>query len=269
VSIITISHDLYTHGREIAKLAAEKLEYDYVGPEVIQETCKKQYRSSFNLQKDLNAYPRFLDKIFPKKEQYLSMFRAAFFEHMLKEGVVYHGSAGHIFLADVPGVFKVRLTLDFEARVRELMKRQGVSESKAAGRIKREDAVRKAWTRRLYGKDQQDPGIYDVCINLNCIKKEAAVDIILEARKICTNGNLLHTRQRLQDLALEAKVEAKLLEVFPEVEVEVRNGEVFTRINASVIQAQMIQEKAKALLSKTEGITGLNLDVDVSPITPF
>lgn len=269
MSIITISHDFCSHGRETAEKVGNHLAYEVIGPEVVQEAGEEMDLPRSVVASALHDSPRVLDKLLAKKERRIALFRAAFYKHMLQDNIVYHGWAGHVFLADIPNVFKVRLFADMEDRIREEMSREGVSRRRAKKRLKADDAERKKWTKYLYGHDNHDPELYDLYINLHGIDVDKATLVILNAHKIFTNGYIPQMKQRLVDLALEAKVEARLLSVFPEVEVEVRDGEVFGRVEASIVQEDLVVRKARAVLSDIEGIKRVAVGVKPSFFAPF
>ena len=52
-------------------------------------------------------------------------------QHVQKDNVVYHGLAGHFFLLNIPHVLKIRIIADMEARVKEEVRRENISEEKA------------------------------------------------------------------------------------------------------------------------------------------
>jgi cytidylate kinase len=270
MAIITISHDSFSHGKEIAEKVAEKLGYECIGPEVIHEACQAFNLPQTALKRALHDSPRPLERFLSKKERYVAMFRAAFFEHMRRDNVVYHGLAGHVFLAGVPHVFKVRIITDRDDRVQEEMRREGLTDpDEARRRIDRQDAERRGWSKYLYGRDNHDPGLYDIYVNLQGISIGQAVDIIINAMKISTNGHMPHMLRMLADRALEAKVEARLLQVFPDVDVQVRDGEVFARINASIIQEEMVARKARGAVEDIEGVKAVRVGVAPSNYVPF
>ena len=267
--IITISRDSYSHGEEIAGKVAEKLGYQCIGPEIIKRACDGMDLPSSDIEKALRNAPTFLEQLVAKKERSLAMFRAVFFETMCSGNVVYHGVAGHIFLADVPDVVKVRVIVDFDERIREEMRREDLSFEEARKRLTRKDRERARWTKQLYGKDDHDPRLYDLYLNLHGISVDAAVTIIAGAAHVSTNGHMEMMRSRLRDMALAARTEAWLLKVFPEVEAVARDGEVFVSVKGSILQEKMIAEKARKIVAEIDGVKTVNVGVAPSIYVPF
>jgi len=70
--IITISHDSYSHGEDIAKKVSEKLGYECVGSEIIQHACNTLDSPLSKIRVALHDSPTFLEHVTSKKEQYLA-----------------------------------------------------------------------------------------------------------------------------------------------------------------------------------------------------
>jgi len=75
--------------------------------------------------------------------------------------------------------------------------------------------------------------------------------------------------KRLKDMALAAKTEARLLAVFPQVEAVARDGEVFVSVRGSILQEEMIVEKAKRIVSGIEGVKEVRIGILSSEFVPF
>lgn len=266
--IITISHDSYSRGEEIAEKVSQHLEYECAGPEMIRDLCEAHGFPPAKIETALHAAPNIFDHLSPAKEQYLAMFRAVFFEYMSHDNIVYHGLAGHIFLADVPNVIKVRVSAGREERVREGIHREGLSLKKIQKRLNREDKQRSRWTRQIFNKDHRDPSLYDLYLNLGNISVETAVIVIVDAAG-SRNGNAAMMKKKLGDMALAAKTEACLLEVFPGVEAVADDGEVLVRVQGSILQEEAIVEKAGKIMSGIKGIKSARIGVAPSIFVPF
>jgi cytidylate kinase len=268
MAIITISRDSYSHGKEIAEAVAEKLGYKCVGPDIIKSACESLSLQLNAIEEALYKAPSMFRRLGNISERRVAQFRAAFYECMTQDNIVYHGVAGHVFLRDVPNVLRVRVVADFQDRLAEEMQRTGDNEDQATRRLLEEDKKRREWTKHLYGKDNHDPELYDIYVNLHNISVEKAVRIILDTAGISTNGYGPQMKQRLADLALQARTEALLLEAFPEVTAEAHDGEVFARVSGSIVQSEAISSKAKDVLER-EGITNAHVGVAASGFAPF
>ena len=270
MTIITISRDSYSHGEEIARNVATELGYDCLGAEIIQRVCEAGQASPEGLNAALYGVPRLLDRITAKKEQRLAMFRAVLFNLTREGNIVYFGLAGHIFFAGVPNVLKVRLTADIGDRVKNAMKRNDLGANDDVERkLLEEDRKRAKWTKLMFNKNEHDPRLYDLCINLHGIGIEAAAKIVVGAAEACVDGNDQSMRKRLSDMALAAEVEARLMDAFPEVQATAADGKIFVQINGSLLQEASIVKKAEAIIKEIEGIKSAYIGVTPSIYVPF
>lgn len=269
MAIITVSHDSYSFGKKTAEVVAQELGYECLGAEIIHLASQELHLSDRNLITAIHDSPSIKDSLVASKERTIAKFRAAFYDYMLRDNIIYHGWAGHIFLSDVPNVFKVRLVTDMEDRIREEIRREGISVEEAVQRIREDDEERAEWTRSLYGRDNHDPKFYNLYINLHGINVDRAAQIIINSNKAFTNGHVLEMKTKLKDLVLEAKVEAKLLEIFPEIEVQVRNGVVYGQAEISILQEPFASRKAKKALANIEGIKAIHIGAKPSCFVPF
>ncbi len=267
--IITISRDSYSHGEKIAKKVAKTLGYHCIGPEIIQHACDYLAVPRSKIEKALYAPPTLVERIASQKERYLAMFRAVLFDYMCQDNIVYHGYAGHIFLADVPNVLKVRIIADLDDRLNEEINRENLAYDEALKKLSQEDGERARWTKQLFSRDNHDPRLYDLYLNLHNISLDAAVAIIVGSSRISTNGHVEMMQKKLKDMAMAAKIEARLLEVFPEVEAVAKNGEVFVKISGSIVQEDRIMQKANQIIAEIEGAGSARIGVVTSGFVPF
>jgi hypothetical protein len=68
-------------------------------------------------------------------------------------------------------------------------------------------------------------------------------------------------RQLIDDLALTAQVEAALIQDFPKVTAEARNGEVVVNIRASLVDEKSISFKVKQIVEKIDGVRKILINI--------
>lgn len=269
MSIVTIARAPYSSGGQIARQVADRLGYGCIGPEMIQYACQEMNVPIQRMQTALQKSPSLWERLTAEKERLLALYRSFFFEYISCDRIVYSGLAGHIFLAKVPNVIKVRITDALERRIRNQMAQKKLDYETAKKRLLREDKSRSAWTQTLYGKDETDPNLYDIILNLKDIRPAAAVAVIVSATEASGSSHYDLMRKKLKDMALAARVEAHLLSAFSEVQAVARDGEVFVSIKGSIVQEAKIIEKAQQMISDIEGIKGVNVGVAPSIYVPF
>jgi cytidylate kinase len=210
----------------VAEALAQRLGYECVSRDILLETCEEFAIPEIKLVKALHDAPSILERFSHGKERYISYFRAAFLNHMVKDNVVYHGLAGHFFLQDISHVFKVRIIAKMEDRVKEEMKRENCSEEEARYMLKKDDAERNRWGLSLYGKDTWNCNLYDMVLHIDSMTVEDVVEILAGMVEKGRFDATPESIEILQKKALIANIHAAIVNISPRATVEVRDGVV-------------------------------------------
>lgn len=226
MAIITISRGSYSRGKEVAEALAKKLGYECVSRDVLLETCEEFHIPEIRLIKALHDAPSILERFSHGKERYVSYFRSAFLNHMMRDNIVYHGLNGHFFLQNISHAFKIRIIASLEDRVKEEMKRENCTAEEARYQLKKDDEERRGWSRHLYGKDTLNCNLYDLVLHIDTLTVEDVVDILHD---IVAKGRFDATPEStaaLEAKALLAKIHAKIVNVSPRATLEMQDGVV-------------------------------------------
>lgn len=261
MSIITLSRDPYSHGEEIAAKVAKELGYSCLGSDFYKTADAPEQREHFDLLRSM------MDSGVVGKKKDVALFRSMFFENMLKDNVVYHGAAGHLLLQNIPNVLKVHVVADFEDRVNEFIRRTGKGYDQAKSEVMRHEATRREWARRVHHGDENET--YDLSVNLHNMSVDAAAKIIADAARAAMVEQGANLQKILGDLAMAARMEATLLDHFSEAQVEIKNGEAFIRVEASVVQEEAAGRKVRKLLAGNPEIKEMYVGVIPSMYVPF
>jgi len=224
VAIISISRGSYSRGKEVAEKLAEKLGYECVSRDILLKTCEEFAIPEIHLVKALHDAPSVLDRFSNGKERYISYFRSAFLNHMVKDNIVYHGLSGHFFLQGINHAMKVRITSNMEDRIKEEMKRESSSAEDARYQLKKDDDERRKWGLSLYGKDTWDCNLYDLVLHINNMTVDDVVDIL---EGVTRQGRFAATPASpatLKEEALLANIHAKIVNTSPKATVEFKDG---------------------------------------------
>ena len=222
--IITISRGSYSRGKEVAEALAKKLGYECVSRDILLETCEEFSIPETRLIKALHDAPSILDRFSHGRERYISYFRAAFYNHMAKDNIVYHGLSGHFFLHDISHALKVRIIANMDVRIKEEMKREKCSAEEARYRLKKDDDERRKWGLSLYGRDTWNCSLYDLVLNVDIIEVEKAVDILYG---VIEDGRFNATPEStalLKKKALLASIHAIIVNDSPKATVDIKGG---------------------------------------------
>jgi cytidylate kinase len=96
-------------------------------------------------------------------------------------GAVVLGRAGMCALLHEPDVLRVRLYGAREARIRQAAVVESVPLETAQRRIDQVDPAREAYVQRLYGRNPDDPSLYDLQLDSTRLPLPACVDLVVTA----------------------------------------------------------------------------------------
>ncbi len=264
MGIITISRGSYSKGRETAEKLAHELGYECVSRDILLEASSHFNIPEVKLIRAIHDAPSFFERFKHGKEKYILFIREAFLEHIQKDNVVYHGLAGHFFIDRIPNVLKVRIIANLEARIREEMRRENISEKEARYILKKDDDERRRWSRYLYDIDTKDPCLYDVVVHIDNMKVNDAVDILANlARRSCFQTTP-ESLMQIKDSLTAAKAHAAIFDRFPGAVITCKNKVVHVKIETPLAAEVEAVEAVKNALQQIEGVK----DVRVTAI-PF
>lgn len=264
MSIITISRGSYSHGKEVAEKVAQDLGYQCVSREILLEASEQFHISEMKLARAIHDAPSVLDRFTYGKEKYVAYIRAALLRHVQKDNVVYHGLAGHFFLQDIPHVTKVRVIADLEDRVKEEMKREGISAEEARYILRKDDDERRKWGLQLYGRDTRDSSLYDLVVHIKTIHIADAVDLIVHAAKMPCFQTRPTSQKIIDDLTLAAEVNAALADEFPTSEVTAKDGVVFTKVKTPLSHQEKTTDAIIKIAETIDGVKEVNVSITPS-----
>jgi cytidylate kinase len=208
MSIVTISRGSYSRGKEIAEKLAQEVGYECVSREILLEASEQFNMAEAKLIRAIHDAPSVLNHFTHGKERYVAYIRAAILRHVQKDDVVYHGLAGHFLLQGIPHALKVRIVADLEDRVREEMRREGISADDARRILVKDDEERRKWSLHLYGIDTRDPSLYDMVLHIKTMTVEDAVSAIQRALELPGFQTTPESQRILDDMVSAAQREA-------------------------------------------------------------
>jgi len=109
----------------------------------------------------------------------LSLIRDAVRDAADRGSVVLVAHAACYACADRPEVLRVCITAPLPARASRVASALGISEKEAARSLRRSDAGRASYLKRVYGVGAESSADYDVVINTERLAPDAAADVIL------------------------------------------------------------------------------------------
>jgi cytidylate kinase len=243
----------------VAEKLADELGFMCISREVVLEASDQFNVPEARLVRAIHDAPSFLDRYTYGRERFVAYVRAALLRYVQKDDVVYHGFAGHFFLREVAGVLKVRITADMEDRVKEVMRRDGITAEQARCVIAGDDEERRTWSQRLYGVDNRSAELYDLILNTKDITVDDAVQLIGHNARLPCFQMTPDSQAVLDDLALAARIQAVLIDDFPSVNASVKNGMAFVSVKGSLREQRKQTGQIRGIVRNIEGVEGVQV----------
>lgn len=98
-------------------------------------------------------------------------------------GAVILGRAAAVVIGRRPWAYHVRLDGPKDRRARRGAAWEGVDLETARARLAATDATRARYTRRLYGRDSDDPALYHLLLDTTVLTVEACVELLADAAR--------------------------------------------------------------------------------------
>ena len=204
--VITISRELGSGGRPIGRKLAQKLNMRYSDKELIRslqdkfqlttsgiEKLKGQKKNWFNDFIQLVAPAPQADLLIDPDSHFIKEFRAdlttddiheaevEIIKAIAAEGpCVIAGRSAFFILQDTANKVDVFITASLEHRIERVMRKQGLTREQAIELIGRVDKARDNYIQRYTGKSRYDARNYHLCLDVDNLSEDDAVDIILD-----------------------------------------------------------------------------------------
>jgi len=266
MATITVSKQLGSLGEEIAFAVAEKLQYEYVDKERLGKILADFGFGGPEVDKFDEKKPPFWDSLAIQRTNFLYSIRAAIYEFARKGKVVIVGRGGQVLLKNLPGTLHVRIFAPFDLRVKRLAERARVDEKHAARLIRKSDHDSAGYIQSFFNADWNAVSLYDLLINTERLSPAAAVQLIVDS---ASSGEIKEGeekgREKLADLALVQKIEAKLVTLLGSdlhhVEVLAIKGVVILR---GAVTSSALKEECGKIVSALEGVKKVDNELLVS-----
>jgi cytidylate kinase len=179
--IITLSRELGSRGDDIALAVAERLGLRLIGRELINRAARQTGAPEIALA-EIDELGLLGVKPNPAAMRLYCQRVAEVIRELALEGdVLLVGRGGQVVLRQQPDVLHVRIIAPKPARVQLVMQRCRVPAEVAAARVDATDRARAGYLRRHHGVRWDDPGLYDIVVNMARLSPELAVDVICRA----------------------------------------------------------------------------------------
>ena len=255
MSLVTISRGSVHRAREVAEKVAEKIGYECLDRGFLIEASEQFNIPEVKLSSALDDPPGFFDQLTFGKDKFVAYIRNALLERLSSDNVVYQGLAGQFFLRNVPHALKVRIIANRETRVKDRIERDNVSEKEAVHAVKKIDDTRRKWSRYFYGIEIDDPGLYDLIINVSNLAVEDAVEIITTTVQLPRFESTPESQKQFNDLLIASRAKAAIVNSYPSASISSKDGVVVVSKEGVLIQESNFEDKVKEALKDVKGIS--------------
>lgn len=203
--IITISRELGSGGRTVGRKLAAALDVRYSDKELIRQLMEQFNLTASGIEqlkgKRKNWISDFITFVAPVPKvgmlvntdsRYIQEFRpdlttddlfkaeTQILQSIADEGsCVIAGRSGFFVLKDRPNKLDIFITASPEHRIERVMRKQQLSREEAMAAIESVDKARDNYVQRYTGKSRNDARNYDLCLNMDSLSEDDAVELIL------------------------------------------------------------------------------------------
>ena len=273
MAIIAISHQMGAGGSEIGMGVAQRLGYHYVDQELIQDAVRRYGLVEEKLSHLDESKPTLFERFDAETRHYITILQTTLLEFAENDNVVLMGRGGQWLLRGIPHVVRVRVIAPFEQRVWQWIKRtaevagETPNHRAAADLLRRDDSEKAGRMRYLYEVDPADPSLYDLVINTEKLRYEAAVEMIERAVRRPEMATTDAARRIVASRALASRVQVALA-THPDtrryrITVEAQDGVVTLEGTAAL-------ERALDVARDVPGVREVKTrQLEIPPIPPF
>lgn len=185
-SIVTISRQRGSRGSYLAEMLADKLGYQRLHREIIDEICRSSgYRRRIIESLDNRVRSR-IELMIEGAFKGIYIDAGDYFRHLYKVimsisehgGVITVGRAANFILNRDHG-FHVRVVASLPVRVANLMQYEKLSSEEAEREILKSDAERSRFVEANFKRNIDDPGAYDLIVNTTYIDLDPALELVM------------------------------------------------------------------------------------------
>jgi len=266
---ITFSRKMGTNGTEIARQVADKLGYQFYDTEAIENEARDMGFLE-SIQEIDKKTPSLFQRLFSHKPAIeLDRLTSLIYELAKKGDAVFLGRGSHILLKSFSCALHIRVTASIERRVQNLIQR-GFQREGALKAMERSDHERGTFIRFAFGVDWENPGLYDVILNMDKLTVPLAVDTVIQmARSEEIKACSIDAMKSIEMMGLVRRAEAALIEAGltygPTTSISVSVVEPGKIRLSGLAESQATKTRAESLLKALKGVVSIENQIRVAP----
>lgn len=257
-------------GTEIARLVAKELQYHFYDTEAIENVAREMGFLDDIRQVD-GTTPPLLKRFFSHRpEIFLHRLHAVIFELASRGSGVFLGRGGNMLLRSIPCALHIRVIASREQRVRNLLER-GFRRAPAIIAIEKSDHERGGFVKFAFGRNWDNPELYDIVLNMDNLSVNVAVATVLYvARTEEIRNRSTDVANSLEMMGLAVRVEAALTEGgFPGSYVTTSVNEPGKVRLTGVVQVPWEKTAAERVVKGVKGVESVENQIEIAGAPPI
>jgi cytidylate kinase len=198
MAVITITSEYFACGQRVASGIADKLGFEFIGDRLVAEVAKElnmsEHEAKTFLKPGGSSLMRYLDKYTCSVVQKVvdrehgCLDDSAYYEKTRElvekiyknENAVILGWGAQCILQKKPETFHVLLKKQADKKLAQVMEAKNIGQKQAEKLIKEDEEEKKAYIRKYFETDWQDPSLYNLIIDMEDYTIETAVGLIAD-----------------------------------------------------------------------------------------
>lgn len=177
MTAITISRQAGSHGARIARGVAKELGWEFADKSTINRVIGQYGLVRLN---DLyDEVPRLSELFNDDSTLTIEMMNDTIRAIAARGNVVLLGRGAFVVLKDVADVLNVLIQAPLETRIERIADREKIDAQAAAEWVKRDDKMRRRFTRLYYGANWAKPENYDLVVDTGELSDAEAIELIV------------------------------------------------------------------------------------------
>ena len=263
MSIITVSRQYGSLGKEIAERIASELGYKFLDKKSLESQYGKFGIPDVSIEKYDEKSPGFFEYFKSGKDRYLRYLKTTVYENSKEGNCVICGRGAQLMLKGIPGVLNLRFVSSMDKRVERVSEVLKCDKKNAEKIIVQNDKDRSGFHKFFFEHNWKDINLYDLVINTDNIDIDSSVEIIKTLNKCkCLKYEPDELKQKLEDKFIAQEVIISLLYEhsipIDILDVTCENGAV--SIKGTVTVEQNIEQCKEAAL-KVEGVKSVDPEI--------
>jgi cytidylate kinase len=217
--IVNLSSVSGTDGRAIAERVASRLGCASIEDAVVAKAAAASGLSPDPIRLAIRTEPLLAEMPLETRKRCMAHIQAALTETFLEKDAVFHAPFSHFLVRGVAHLLTVRIHSPHDARIAGHARRAGCSPRQAEREIRKNDRLRLAVARRVFGQDDDDPGHFNLVVNAAQMDAETAVAVISDTARQRGYRPTTYSIGCLRSAALASRAKALLADLDPDATV--------------------------------------------------